>query len=498
MQNKLVRKYIAILPYVGVFLGSIYKSQDADIGWHLKYGEYFFQHGNVLRDNIFSTEMPNFHWANSSWGTDVLSYAAYHWLGFFGISLLGAVVITATFSIFAKAAKLSLFSQVLLFPVLLFIENPVNSAAFRGQLISLFFIGVLFYILQFFEDAGTNITWYRTRKLLWLIPLFLIWVNIHGEFLLGLAMLGLWMGLRILRTTWRSHFDWKIIFQETLVLGSVLLATLAVTFINPFGYGVHLDALIHFGNPVLKDIVEYNPFDLHSASGMNFYLFGFITLFGILAVTLQGKLKDKLPVIGVILAMLLLSAFVKRYAWPTYYIALPLLVPFTEFLKPSSQKAQYASSFVLALAFIFAVYAIKSPLEQYRTFGWDQFCQDYQDCSPQSAEFLIEHRQWGKMLTFYDWGGWLIWNYPQIKPSIDGRMHLWQDEAGYSAFAAYYRYEQNRQDIDQSDYDVVYIARKKPLFGRMVELSDQGKWSVAFADEKAGIFVRNKDEQKTD
>lgn len=491
MQSRLLRKYIAILPYIGVFLGSLFSSQDADLGWHLKYGEYFFQHGNVLRDNLFSTEMPNFHWANSSWGTDVLSYSAFHTFGFLGITLLGAAVITATFYCFAKAAKLNLFSQVLLFPFLLFIENPVNSAAFRGQLLSLLLIGIMFWLLRLYEQSDTIITWQNTKRLYWLAPLFFLWVNLHGEFLLGLAMLGLWMWIRVMRTAWISHFDKPIIVTEALVLASVLIVASFATFLNPFGYGVHLDALIHFGNPVLKDIAEYNPFDLKSIAGLNFYLFAFITLFGILAMILKGKIKDKLPLIGVILVMLFLSAFVKRYAWPTYYLALPLLTPFTNFLKPSSIKGQYSSSFVIALATIICLYAIKSPLGQYKAFNWDQYCRQYEDCSLDSAQYLLDHPEKGKLLTFYDWGGWLIWNYPQIKPSIDGRMHLWQDKTGYSAFASYYPYEQNRTDIDQSDYDVVYIARKKPLFLRMGDLVNEGKWQAVYLDEKAGIFTRN-------
>ncbi len=82
------------------------------------------------------------------------------------------------------------------------------------------------------------------------------------------------------------------------------------------------------------------------------------------------------------------------------------------------------------------------------------------------------------MLTFYNWGGYLIWNYPQIKPSIDGRMHLWVDKKGYSGFAEYYLYEQNWSDIDKSDYDVVLIDTAKPLYTQMVNHVNHGTWKI--------------------
>ena len=71
-------------------------------------------------------------------------------------------------------------------------------------------------------------------------------------------------------------------------------------------------------------------------------------------------------------------------------------------------------------------------------------------------------------------------------------MHLWRDEKGYSAFAEYYFLEQDVTDIEESDYDVVYMWSEKPLFNKMIKLSDQGKWQTVYKDERAGIFVRNK------
>ena len=86
----------------------------------------------------------------------------------------------------------------------------------------------------------------------------------------------------------------------------------------------------------------------------------------------------------------------------------------------------------------------------------------------------------------------MIWNYPSVKPSIDGRMHLWRDEKGYSAFEEYYALEQGWSDINKSRFDVVYMSPQKPLYDKLVSLSKTGAWRMVYKDNKAGIFTRNK------
>src|SRR4029078_13720958 len=101
-----VFKFIVnLLPYLFVFIATLYLPRDPDLGWHLKYGEYFFQHYQILRENIYSTLMPHYIWANGSWGTDILTYILYATGGFLGLIIAAAVIVTLTFFFFSKAAR---------------------------------------------------------------------------------------------------------------------------------------------------------------------------------------------------------------------------------------------------------------------------------------------------------------------------------------------------------------------------------------------------------
>src|SRR3989338_9279747 len=94
-------------PYLVIFLMSLFMPADTDLGWHLKYGEYFSKTGKVLKKNILSVEMSGYQWPNISWLTDFLTYQIYHQAGFLGLSIAGAVVIVFIFFFVDRALKIS-------------------------------------------------------------------------------------------------------------------------------------------------------------------------------------------------------------------------------------------------------------------------------------------------------------------------------------------------------------------------------------------------------
>lgn len=500
-----LNSFLPIVPYLIVFISSLYFPSDPDLGWHLKYGQYFWQHGKLLRDNTFSTMMPQYHWANTSWLTDIISYSAYHLGGFLGLILLSAVVVTATFYFFAKAFRFTLWEQTLIFPWILYLESPVNVISFRGQQLAIMFAGVLFYLISLYKNRP---------KLLWLaIPLFLIWVDVDGEFLLGYALFCLWVILYI-----ATIIVQRVLFGEkdakkakkreiTVILKKInqtfiekrkevgtllliLLCSLVATFINPFGYGLHLDAISHIGNPLLKDIGEYLPFGMYTISWWNEVVIGIILIFGLFILCFRGKFLQLLPSLGGGLLLFLLSLGDRRFAWPSYYLLFPLLAMAATFLKPDKKKITRTATIIILIFLLVITIWRRYPFIQYTKFDWNDYCQlQSLPCSSQSAEFLIEHRLNHSLFSLYGWGGWLIWNYPQIKPTIDGRMHLWVQN-GYSGFADYYSIEQNLKDIDSTDYDVVYMSSQKPVYNRLLQLVRQGKWNLVYQDRDAGIFVR--------
>lgn len=478
----LAKFIFASLPFVIVFVASLKYPIDRDLGWHLKYGEYFFTHNKLLGDNIFSTEMPAYKYINSAWGTDILTYLVFHNLGFIGISLLGALVITLTFYFFSKAASLSLYQQSILFPLILYMEQPVIGYSFRGQLVSLLGLGILYYILSRFEQKGNKI-------ILLVIPLFLIWVNMHGQFLLGLGLFTLWMIFYLVRLYFLRAKKKTFLHAKSKLLFLTFIGTLIATILNPYGLKIHQEVFKHFENPLLLTIEEWSPPRWHSLIWQNLIVWTILICVTLVFLLFRKKILPNIFYIASTTILLLLSFNIRRYIWPMFFVSIPIVSQFIKKFEPSNKRIAIAISFAILIASYIYFSFIVFPKESLLSMGWNKYCY-YVRCSPQSADYLQRQNFKGKLFSEYGWGGWLIWNYPSLKPSIDGRMAFWQDESGYNAFAKYYILENNLSDINNSKYDIVYIPPTKPIFNRMLQLAKEKKWKLVYQDGFAFIFVR--------
>ena len=475
--NLLKTYFLGLFPYVIVFLASLFNSSDSDLGWHLKYGEYFFQHFSVLRENIFSTDLVNYQWINSSWATDLLSYFTFHHFGFMGLTILAGMVVTAALFFFAQAARLSFWEKAFILPIVVFLEEPLTSVSFRGHLLTLLFLSILFFLLKKFQNG-------EKKALLFVVPLFMFWSNFHGEFILGIGLLLLWIVLFAVS---------KIIQKQTFLpalkyLIFIPLASFIATLINPFGLDIYTESLRHFGNPLQKYVIEWLPLDKYSSLWWQLVAWGLVIFIGLMVIKKQKLLKKEIPFIGVTIILYILAFCVRMYAWPMYLISIMIVSSLFKNLKPKNETlSSLLAAIVLVMFYIYSS-LIKFPAQNIGSMSWEKYCEDFVKCSPKSAEFLAKNNLSGRILTFYNWGGWLIWNYPEIKPSIDGRMHLWQDENGYSAFMDYYPYEQNWKDIDKSKYTLVYMTPQKPLHKQMMKKVEEGKLEIIYKDKYAYIF----------
>ncbi len=478
-----LRFILDFLPFLFVFIASLYFPIDPDLGWHLKYGEYFLKYGGVLRDNPFSQLMPDYKWVNTSWMTDPISYFIFHNFGFVGLVILGALVITFTFYFFSKAARLSFFEESLIFPLLVYFIYPVNSVSFRGQLLNLMFLGVLFYLLSIYRE---------NKKIIYILPfVFLVWSGIDGEFLGGLLLFLGWVVVKLIA----DHFLLKIksheISKEAKLLVLIFFLSAFATLVNPFGIGIYKEVLRYLINPDLKLIAEYLPFNDLSTPWWNLVAVLVLAFWGMIILFAENKLVRKIPETSIFLVTYALSLSVRRYAWMMYYLSIPLLKPLVHFLEPNQKKYQYISGSLILLVIGIPIAYFKLPLSQYYNFSWSKYC-TYYYCSEKAADFIIKNDlEEKKLFTLYNWGGWLIWNYPKIKPTIDGRMHLWRDKNGYSAFDQYYAIEQNITDIDKTKYNAAYMSFEKPVYNRLIELVKEGKWKLVYYNKYSGIFVKN-------
>lgn len=408
MTKKKVQSFFNSYLYILVFFASFYTQIDPDLGWELKYGEYLIKYHQILRTNILSTILPNFYWVNHSWGADAILYSIYARLGFFGLSIAGAFVITLIYYFYSKAAKLTLPQKLLLFPFLFYLEFDMNSGALRTQLISLFLQSILIFILYQYERG-------RKKILYVTIPLFLLWANLHGEFILGLCIFLLWLIFRICykifftnrKETFRHYFNELFPF---LIFAVSALCVL----INPFGIAIYTESFAHFFNPNLQNVIEWQPLGFFTLDWWNLIMVGVILLWGIWI--LRDEIKNNVTFAIITILFFILSLFSRRYVWPFYYLTLPFFAMLLNEFFPKLEKISNKIIFIILCLFTIVVIIIKYPYTQYTQASWNTYC-NIRMCSTNAAEYLITHHLNinQSLYSDYDLGGWLIWNYPQNK-----------------------------------------------------------------------------------
>lgn len=496
-----MKRLFNLFPYIAVFTYSLYQPIDTDLGWHLKYGEYFFEHGKILRDNIFSSEMTSFRWINHSWLSDIVTYFVYHHLGFLGVSVIGALTVVGMLFFISKASSLTAWQKTFLFPLTLYFMEPLNKVSFRAQLVTLMFTCCTYFIFSKFKEGSV--------KYLFFLPLlFLIWVNFHGGFIQGLGLFILWSGILVvtrfieyktggtkvlisdsLPALLRKTMQAGTCFRKYIFLFLSIITTLLVTLVNPFGISIYGEALHHFGNPLAQYIIEWTSYDAYTIYWWRLLSWGLYIGVATFILFRNKKLKDYIPELLPLILIFLLSFSARRYTWTLLLLSVPIIKYLDSIISVSSiKKINIIYTLVFSGIILYSLYLKFLTPFGITNLGWENYCK-YTSCSSAGVEFL-KKVPYKNLYTAYDWGGWLIWNYPQIMPSVDGRMSFWRDQKGYSAFENNFYLEQNILDINQSRYDTVYISQYKPIYKRMKELVADNKWELLYEDRFSAIFKR--------
>ncbi|MBI4779446.1 hypothetical protein HY797_03275, partial [Candidatus Falkowbacteria bacterium] len=156
-----------------------------DLGRHLKNGRIVWQEPGVLFKNFYSFTEPDLPFINHHWLSGVIFWLLYLIGGFKILTLLnillGAAAVLIIFKLAARKADFYL-AAILVLPVILLMSERID---IRPEILSYFFIALTYYLVEDFRAFG------YTKKLVWLMPIFLAWVNLHIYFFIGLFLVSL-------------------------------------------------------------------------------------------------------------------------------------------------------------------------------------------------------------------------------------------------------------------------------------------------------------------
>ncbi|MBU1017151.1 hypothetical protein KJ678_03270 [Patescibacteria group bacterium] len=241
----------------------------ADLGRHIRNGEYVFKNPSVLYTNFYSYTEPDFKTVNHHWLFGVLSYLIWSAGGFKLVSIFFILVNLASFSLFFLSAKkvssfsMAFFLSLWLIPLIIFRKE------IRPEMISYLFSAIFIYCLLHFKD--NEITFKKLCAIL--VPIQLIWVNTHIFFIFGLFLAGIF--------TIKSISAKKFVFlMSSLILISFINPAGIKGFLEPFNIFREYGYMIAENQSVIfMQKRFYNLLYLHFEISFAFILGGFLLIF---------------------------------------------------------------------------------------------------------------------------------------------------------------------------------------------------------------------------
>jgi hypothetical protein len=203
---------------------------DPDIWWHLADARILCESHHFIHVEPYSFTVAAQRWVNPEWLSELPFWFGYKAFGLVGIYLAAWLGVSANVLFVywrsylgMRHAGVALWTSALGF-VLMWVNANARTILFAYVMMS-----AALAILEATERG-------HPQKLWLLPPLFCIWINLHGSWIIGLGLFVLYIICGLFRV------DTGIFNQEKFSVGqrnrllATLVASLAVLFINPYGW----------------------------------------------------------------------------------------------------------------------------------------------------------------------------------------------------------------------------------------------------------------------
>jgi len=217
---------------------------DPDTLWHIASGDLIRASGALPEHDPWSFTAGNEQWYNISWLWDILASYVYQQGGWHGITAMNSLIIATTVALIFAACFLRTRDSVSSFIAVMITTLTILNCSVRPYQITILFIAVLMLLLAQISRRLIAPAW------LLILPAFMIvWVNVHGGFLMAFLLLGI-AGLDVMMKK-----DWRL-FRWYFFTG---VASLFACLINPYGIFVLTGALRTITTNAQSFIIEWQP-----------------------------------------------------------------------------------------------------------------------------------------------------------------------------------------------------------------------------------------------
>jgi len=480
--------FMALVGWLFIFGASGWKALlgDGDTGWHIRTGQYILAHHAVPTQDLFSFSRAGAPWFAWEWLTDVM-YAALFQMGGLKAIVLAAGLMIGIFSTVVLRYTLWRGANplVALFSTLLAAGASSMHFLARPHLFTLLLVPVGFWVLE--ADRRKNTCW------LWaLIPVTVLWTNLHGGFVIFLACIALLVAGSALEA-WLGAPRWPAVRRYGLLLVACSLASL----INPYGVQLHVHIFEYLRADWIKNIVQ--EFQAPTFRNEGQLQYEALLLAGLIAI---GFLLRKRRFIEALWILFLAHASLisVRHA-PIYAtIAAPLIAcELSEWWSAGAARMKKSAAVRILhdlgtdlsrgfrrtscwpAVFALVLVVLDAPLKWPRDFPGELF----PTTMIHKHAGLVAH---SRLLTTDQWGDYIIYSfYPDQKVYVDGR----SDFYGETFANQYLHLLQGAYDwraiVERNRFDVALLPADWPLSSL---LKQDPSWQVVDDDHRSVLLRR--------
>src|SRR6266481_4334164 len=410
--------FAAILLF-GLLAMTARPATDPDLWWHLRTGQWIVETGHIPHSDPFSFTRAGHAWVSHEWLSEVVFYELWKHGGAAALIVFSAIITTAGFMLLYLrcllfcggekhwAAAATAFGALASAP----------SWGVRPQMFTFTMASLLLWLLESGNkpECGNKNKEARPRLLLWIPPLFLLWLNLHAGFALGLALLFAY-GLGLIMETAAGNTPWQEVRPIVLRVMLLLLACLALVPLNPSGAQLYHYPFDTLRSPGMRSfIVEWFSPDFHDWLYRPFLLLWLLLLTALASSRSRPKGRVIVPLLLTSFAALDAVRHIPIFvlaAIPVIAAALPDASASSAFSQRRPDASRLRPLFNGTVLILIAALA----LVKWVSLARNEDAREAEQYPQRAVAFLQASAQPQRIFVYYDWGGYAIWKlYPEYR-----------------------------------------------------------------------------------
>lgn len=455
---------------------------DGDTGWHIRTGEWILHSGAIPRHDLFSFSRPNAPWTAWEWLSDLVFARVYGWHGLSAVCAVCGLVLCLASGI--------LLSCLLARGVGLWLAAAATFAATSASTVHYLarphvFSMLLFTVgLSVLDGDRRN----HSRRIWFLPPMTALWCNLHGGFMLWLAVL--W--LLVLASAFERDRAACVRYARLAALCS------AATLLNPYGGNLHRHIAEYLDSPwIMKAVQEFQPPQIRAE---NMLVFGVLL---VLAAALAGRTAAHGQWFEPLLVWALgLAALRSARHVPFFAVAAAVVIASACALwwraasgrRPPRSAIRVLWEMGLQFGRRNALTVWSVPMAAMMLVFTNPRVSDFppkrfpvRAVAAMNTVLAPEGSQ-PRILTSDQWGDYLIFRlYPRQRVFFDGRSDFYGEKLGADYQALLDASDRAREVLDRQRFDLALLPHEWAL-ERVLE--EDRNWKCIYRDEVATLFSR--------